>query len=250
MATTLLAAAAKSAAPDRSAARRTLDALPQIRTNVSSPERWLSFIGGTAMTLYGLSGRETRLLPTLLGGYPLYRAATGHCPGYQAMGISMSDTTNPNAVIAAGHGARVECSVVINRPLAELYRYWRDFENLPRIMSHLVDVDTTTDGRSHWIAKAPLGMRVVWDAEIVTDIPGEVIGWKSLDGADVDTAGSVRFRPLDNGCTEVRVNLKYDPPMGQVGRAVAMRFGEAPEVQVREDLNRFKQQVESTGMAR
>ena len=246
MATTLIAAAAKSAAGTDSTIARVVDRLPQIRTNVSSAERWVSFGLGGALAVLGFDCRGPSLLSTLAGGVLLYRAASGNCPLYQALGVSTSDSTNPNTAIAAGHGTRVEHAVTVMKPAAEVYRFWRDFENLPRFMTHLIDVDTTTDGRSHWVAKGPLGLKVEWDAEIIADIPAEVIGWKSLDGSDVDTAGSVRFRELPHGRgTEVRVNLKYDPPAGKVGRAVARLFGEAPEQQIREDLRRFKQIVEA-----
>jgi uncharacterized membrane protein len=114
-------------------------------------------------------------------------------------------------------------------------------------MTHLLDVDTTTDGESHWVAKGPLGLRVEWDAKIIQDEPGQVIAWKSLPGADVDSTGSVHFRAIPGG-TEVRVNLKYDPPCGQLGTAVAKLFGENPQRQVREDLLRFKKMIETNGI--
>ena len=165
---------------------------------------------------------------------------------YQVLGVSTSDSTAPNTAIAAGHGTRVEHAVTVMKPASEIYEFWRDFENLPKFMTHLVDVDTTTNGGSHWIAKGPLGTKVEWDAEIIVDIPGEAIGWKSIDGADVDTAGSVRFRELGpSRGTEVRVNLKYDPPAGRVGTAIARLFGEAPEQQIRDDLRRFKETMEA-----
>jgi len=246
MATTLVATASKSIAGTDSGVARAVHALPQIRTNVSSNERWLSLAAGGTLTALGFDGRGPSLLSSLLGGYLIYRAATGNCPMYQALGVSTSDSTAPNTAIAAGHGTRVEHAVTVMKPASEIYEFWRDFENLPRFMTHLVDVDTTTDGRSHWIAKGPLGTKVEWDAELIADIPGEAIGWKSLDGADVDTAGSVRFRELGlNRGTEVRVNLKYDPPAGKVGTAISRLFGEAPEQQVREDMRRFKEIMEA-----
>ena len=99
-------------------------------------------------------------------------------------------------------------------------------------------------------ARGPLGMKVEWDAEIIVDLPGEAIGWKSIDGSDVDTAGSVRFRELPHGRgTEVRVNLKYDPPGGKVGTAIAKLFGESPEQQIRADMRRFKQILEAGEIA-
>jgi len=246
MATTLLATAAKSIAGTDSGVSRAVHALPHIRTNVSSNERWISLAAGGALSVLGFDGRGPSILSSLLGGFLIYRAATGNCPMYQALGVSTSDSTAPNTAIAAGHGTRVEHAVTVMKPASEVYDFWRDFENLPRFMTHLVDVDTTTNGRSHWIAKGPLGTKVEWDAEIIADIPGEAIGWKSLDGADVDTAGSVRFRELGHGRgTEVRVNLKYDPPLGKVGTAISRLFGESPEQQIREDMRRFKEVLES-----
>jgi uncharacterized membrane protein len=250
MATTLFATAAKSIAGTNSGVARAVDHLPHIRTNLSSNERWLSLAAGGALSALGFDGRGPSLLSGLLGGYLVYRAATGNCMMYQALGVSTSDSTAPNTAVTAGHGTRVEHAITVLRPAGKVYEFWRDFENLPHFMTHLVDVDTTTNGKSHWIAKGPLGTKVEWDAQIIVDIPGEAIGWKSLDGADVDTAGSVRFREIPNGRgTEVRVNLKYDPPAGRVGIAVARLFGQSPEKQVREDMRRFKQLMESGEIA-
>ncbi|MBA4062683.1 MAG: cyclase [Isosphaera sp.] len=246
MAATLLSVAAKSAAGRDSAVARAVDALPQVRTNLSSPERWVSLAAGGALFGLGFDGRGPGLLSCLAGTYLLYRAATGNCLAYQALGFSTSDATAPASVIAAEHGTRVEHVVTVMKPADQVYRFWRDFENLPRFMTHLVDVDTTTDGRSRWVAKGPLGLQVEWEAELLTDTPNRVIAWKSVDGSDVDTAGSVRFTDLPHGQgTEVRVELKYDPPGGKVGSAVARLFGENPDRQVREDLRRFKQILET-----
>lgn len=245
MATTLLTTAAKTLAGPESGVGRALDRLPQVRTNVSSAERWVSLVGGGALMALGFDGRGPSLLSTLLGGGLLYRAATGHCPVYQALGVSMSDTTADQAVIAAGHGTKVEHTLTVNKPAADVYRVFRDFEFLPRFMTHLLDVDTTTDGKSHWVARGPLGAVFEWDAEIIADEPNKVISWKSLDGADVDTAGSVHFRERPGGATEVRVVLKYDPPAGRIGAAIASLVGQSPEQQIRADMARFKELMET-----
>ncbi len=243
MASNLLTVAAKSIGGPRSPAAAALDALPPMRTNVSSAGRWASLLGGAALTGYGLKGGG--VTPTLVGGFLLYRAATGHCPVSQALGVSAADATAPNSVIAAGHGSRVDATVVVRKPAAEVYRFWRDFENLPRFMAHLIDVDTTTDGQSRWTARGPLGLQVQWDAELIADEPARLIAWKSLSGSDVDTAGAVHFTPTPDGQgTAVRVELKYDPPAGKVGTVVARWFGEDPERQVREDLERFRELLE------
>ena len=250
MATTLMATTVKSIAGSNSSVARGVDALPHIPTNLSSPERWASLVVGTALSAYGLTERGPTLVSTLAGGYLLYRAASGHCPAYQALGVSTSESTAPNSVIPADHGTRVEHVVTVMKPVADVYNYWRDFENLPHFMTHLIDVDTTSDGRSHWVAKGPLGLRVEWDAELIADVPNKTIAWRSLPGADVDTTGSVHFRELPHGRgTEVRVNLKYDPPGGKLGTAVAKLFGENPDRQVREDLRRFRQILEASEVA-
>jgi uncharacterized membrane protein len=136
--------------------------------------------------------------------------------------------------------------ITINRPVDEVYAFWRDFENLPRFMYHLEHVETTSDRRSHWVAKAPVGKAVEWDAEITDDRPNELISWKSI-GADDDVrnSGTVRFSeaPGDRG-TEVRVDLHYDPPGGKAGAFVAKLFGEEPSIQINDDLRRFKQVME------
>ncbi len=146
----------------------------------------------------------------------------------------------PNDVI---HVSKV---VGINRPAADLYQYWHDFENLPRFMTHLKSVRVTGDGQSHWIANAPAGKTVEWDAEVTSDIPNEEIAWRSLPGADVFNAGSVRFESDSGGRgSRVRVDLRYSPPAGIIGATLAKLFGEEPEQQVREDLRRFKQVMET-----
>ncbi len=144
---------------------------------------------------------------------------------------------------------KVSRSITINRPPDELYRFWRDFHNLPQFMYHLEDVQVLDERRSHWVTKAPAGTRVEWDAEITEDQPNELIAWQSLPGADVPNRGQVRFmsllnRPGSNNATEVRVEIEYNPPAGALGKAVAKLFGEDATQQVHGDLRRFKQVME------
>ncbi|HEX5580384.1 MAG TPA: SRPBCC family protein, partial [Gemmatimonadaceae bacterium] len=140
---------------------------------------------------------------------------------------------------------RVE-SVTILSPREEVYEFWRDFQNLPRFMRHLESVRVLDDRRSHWVARAPAGRTVEWEAEIVEDRPNELIAWRSVAGADVDNAGHVRFSDAPGGRgTEVTVALRYDPPAGKLGAAVAKLFHEEPGQQVEEDLRRFKQVMET-----
>ena len=143
-------------------------------------------------------------------------------------------------------GPRATNSIVVNKSPEEVYRHWRNFENLPAFMRHLESVSETGAGRSHWVAKAPAGGAVEWDALITEDRPGELIAWRSLEGADVYNAGSVSFEPAPGGRgTIVKVRIDYDPPAGVVGSAVAWLFGEEPSQQVQSDLRRFKQILET-----
>lgn len=140
----------------------------------------------------------------------------------------------------------VRQSVTIARPAQDLYAFWRDFANLPRIMRHLKSVEVLSGDRSHWVAKGPMNTSVEWDAIITEDTPGRRIAWRSLEDAEVPNEGWVEFNraPAGQG-TEVQVSLSYDPPLGPIGKAVAWLFGEEPNQQVREDLQRFQQLMET-----
>ena len=183
----------------------------------------------------------------LVGGGLIQRGATGNCMTYSALGVNTARPSDGRPVtIGAGRGVKVSQSITVLKEPAELYRFWRDFRNLPRVMRHLKSVEVTGDNRSHWTASAPFGKTVEWDAEIYTERGDELIGWRSLAGSQVDTVGSVQFRraPGNRG-TEVTVTLKYDPPAGKLGAAIAAMFGESADHQVKEDLRRFKQIMEA-----
>jgi len=146
----------------------------------------------------------------------------------------------------SGRGVKVERVETINRPVSEVYSFWRNFENLPRFMRHLESVESIGGNRSRWRARGPAGVTVEWEAELLQDRPDEWIAWRSLPGARVENSGSVRFSraPGARG-TEVRVQLQYVPPAGALGRTIAKLFGEEPDQQVHEDLHRFKQLMET-----
>jgi uncharacterized membrane protein len=145
---------------------------------------------------------------------------------------------------------RYKKTTIIDRPTDELYRFWRNFENLPRFMYHLESVRTSGETRSHWVAKAPMGSKVEWDAEITEDRPNELIAWRSTAG-DVENSGSVRFiRAPGNRGTLVAVELEYKPPGGKLGAAIAKLFREEPGEQVKDSLRFFKQLMETGEIAR
>jgi uncharacterized membrane protein len=143
-------------------------------------------------------------------------------------------------------GVQVRQQITVNRSLPELYRFWRNVENLPRVMSYLEDVRTMGDRRSHWVAKGPAGQRVEWDAEITDARENELVAWRSLEGSEVPNEGSVRFsRNPDGTGTIVDVAMTYHPPGGKAGAAVAKLFGREPAQEIKRDLEHFKERVEA-----
>ena len=203
-------------------------------------QRLIGGAAGGALVLLGLRKKGVLGLGiAAVGGYLAYRAATGNDPVMKAAGLGGGQVSSKPIF--------VEHSVVIERAPQQVYDFWRKLDNLPQIMSHLEEVTQLDAKRSRWVAKAPLGTHVEWEAEIVNDKPGERIGWHSLPGATVDNAGSVQFEGLPGGnSTRVHVALSYRPPAGPLGAAVAKLFGEEPSQQIAEDLQKFKQSFEGS----
>lgn len=136
--------------------------------NVGDTERWASVVGGALLARSGLRRSSLKgLFLTLLGGTLIYRGVTGHCDVYEVLGISTGRRTqSPVASVFHKEGIKVEKSITVNRSPEELYRFWRNFENLPHFMEHLESVRRIDDKRSHWIARAPMGRTVEWEAEV------------------------------------------------------------------------------------
>lgn len=217
--------------------------------NVSETERIGSAIAGGALAVLGIAkGGWAGWGLALVGGGLVYRGATGHCGLYQALDVNTAHKDHTG--VKHGHGIRVEKSVTINKQPEELYEFWRNFSNLPRFMKHLESVHDKGGSYSHWVVKAPAGMTVEWDAEVINEIENELIAWRSLEGATVPNAGSVRFEhaPGNRGSI-LRVSLSYEPPGGMIGSKIAKLFGEEPDQQVEEDLRRFKQLMEAGEIA-
>jgi uncharacterized membrane protein len=239
---------------DRDNSRRTTqsatwpDSPKNTTVNVSEAERAVSTIGGAVLLLNGLASRGiARWGSFLVGADLLYRGVKGECMVYKSLGINTAKKSgNGSAAVDASKSINVKQSVTIDKPADELFRFWRNFENLPKFMQHLKDVKVQGETRSHWVANAPLGASVEWDAEIFNEKPGEMIAWKSLPGSQVMNAGTVQFRELSEGRgTEVKVEINYEPPAGGFGAAIAKLLGEEPEQQVREDLRHFKNLMEA-----
>ncbi|MGI8786724.1 MAG: SRPBCC family protein [Pyrinomonadaceae bacterium] len=232
------------------------DILTNMNTNVSPTERIVSGVAGGALITYGAKRKDAiGVVLSIIGGGLALRGATGHCQVYDAMDINTATAqkrqdknSKENSFaknLLPGGKIHVKKSVTINKSPAEIYQFWRNFENLPQFMTHLESVTNTEGNRSHWKAKAPFGQTVEWDAEITSDQENERIGWKSIEGADVPNSGVVEFNPTVNRGTEVRVVLTYEAPGGKLGSLVAKLFGEEPSQQVYGDLCRLKSIMEA-----
>ena len=219
--------------------------------NVSTPERWASALGGGALLAYGASRHSwNRALLMAAGGGLLHRAVTGQCQLYKVLNVNTaSKGKNGVTSVHHGEGIKVEHAVAIGRSPEDLYLFWRNIENLPTFLKHLESVRILNDGRSHWVVRAPGGKTVEWDAEIHNEIENELIAWRSLEGADINNAGSVRFRRLPDGLTEVKVTMSFEPPFGRFGLEIAKLLGEDPAQQLQQDLWRFKQIMETGGLS-
>jgi uncharacterized membrane protein len=206
--------------------------------NFSDTERWGSLITGGALVLSGLSQRSLRgALMAIAGGTLAYHGVAGQ----KSLQDTVTEATGINKPL------RVEKTVTIqNKSAAELYILWHNFENLPTFMKHLKSVTVMSSTRSHWVANAPLGNTVEWDAEIINDLENHLISWASVPGAAVENSGFVRFQAAPPGRgTEVKVVLEYSVPSGSLTAAIAKVFGENPEQQIGDDLRRFKMLMET-----
>jgi uncharacterized membrane protein len=188
--------------------------------------------------MYGLRRSLGSLALAVGGGMLLYRGVTGHCKAYESLGL--------NSVSSEGAGVEVEATITVYKPIADVYRFYRKLENHPRFVTHLKSVQATDSKHSHWVAQGPLQRSIEWDAEITQERENDVLSWRSLPGADVDNAGTVRFRELpgERG-TEVHVSLEYHPPGGVVGTGLGKLFNTITTQRLREDLRHFKQLLET-----
>jgi uncharacterized membrane protein len=228
--------------------------------NVGDAERVASVALGGMLAATGLKKRGLGgLLLALAGAELIRRGSTGHCMLYDAIGFSSADSEHrmrdggrhrsdlrgTAATVNARKSIKIERSVIVDRPRTRLYEFWRDFQNLPRFFDHLQSVTVSDSIHSHWVARGPGNACVEWDAEIVNDIPDELIAWKTIGNPDVAHAGSVHFTDAPDGeGTTVRLVMDYEPPGGRVAAVAAKFIGESPDQKVRDDLRRLKTVVE------
>jgi uncharacterized membrane protein len=218
-----------------------------MKRNVSDWECGVSIAAGAILVLAGMKSSGRMRTQLLTGGAGLaLRGLSGYCPVNQLLGrtIESSDT---RVALGGSAGVKLEESVTIRRSARELYDMWHSVDFLPRIFSHIESVRSLGGNRTHWVMRGPVGVKLEWDAETINEIPNELIAWKSLEGSDVVSAGSVHFREHVLGGapeTEVTVSMQYAPPAGRAGAALAWLAGASPAASLREDLNGLKQRLE------
>jgi uncharacterized membrane protein len=218
------------------------------RRNVADTERIVSVVAGAGLIAFAATRRPVTALAAVAAGAGLIaRGMTGRSVVYRAAHIDTRDQ-DTRRMLSGDGGIHVTQTVLITRQLHDVYAYWRDLRNLPRFMSHLEDVQPLSGMTSHWIAKGPAGKRVEWDAEIINEVEDKVIGWRSLPGSEVISAGSVNFRERRGWGTEVTVKLQYEPAGGRPAAWLAWVLGADPARTIRDDLRRMKASLEAGEM--
>ena len=211
-----------------------------MQTNLGRWERLGSVAAGAGLLYLATRQPRMRAARQALGASLLARGVTGHCMVKRALLGDQASRTDTKRWLGGAAGIHVRESVVIGRPVAEVYRFWRDLGNLARFLRHVERVDELDARRSHWVVRGPGTMRLEWDAEILSDEPEALLSWKSTAPADIVSAGSVIFRPIGTQQTQVSVHFQYAPPGGSLGRKVAAVLGRDPQRQVREDLQHLR----------
>lgn len=175
--------------------------------------------------------------PTLQDDGP---AATSKRDAGAAVAATLSNAKGSSGTVQA---------VTINKPVSEVFGYFRNFANLPTFMENVVSIDVKSDTLSHWVVKAPAGQTVEWDARVTDEAVDHHIAWASEPGASVANSGRIEFRDAGKRGTVVSLTILYDPPAGIIGKIVAKFFQREPAIQARRDLNRFKQLMETGEVA-
>jgi len=215
------------------------------KRTVGSRERWVSGLGGGALALWGLRRMSLAGLAVAAAGAALaWRGLGGWRRLYEALGIDRAGAGRT----VGNLGVKIDRDVVVAAPAERLYRFWRNVENLPRIMSHLERVEILGDTRSRWRVNGPAGVPLEWEAEIINDQPPHLIAWRTLPGAPVSHAGSVRFTPV-GAATRIDVSLQYDAPGGTLAHAAAALMDADAGARIERDLREFKRALESGRLA-
>ena len=170
------------------------------------------------------------------GGVAAMRGITGYCPFYDMMGKEESRMHNIN----------IRTSLIVKKPVEEVYAFWRKLSNLPLFMEHLQNVEETGKTSSIWMAKIPGGLGTIsWNAVIVNERRNEVLGWRSLSNSAIDNAGKVKFTKMDSYTTGIEVVFSYKAPFGLLGENIARLFTPSFEKLITKDIQRFSGYIEN-----
>lgn len=210
--------------------------LPKIKNNVSTLERIIMVTSGAYLLYNGLTQKEKSFTKSSIGGSMLLRGISGYCPVYDAV----DHLKNGKA-----YNVNIKVNSVIDKPVSEVYSFWRNLENLPKFMSHLDSIQTFSNTQSEWIAKGPLGIGTLkWNTEIIKDEENAMISWMSHTDAPVNNAGKVVFTPKGNS-TELDINITYRAPHGVAGETAAKLLNPLFEKMVSDDVKSLKSYLES-----
>ncbi len=216
----------------------------KLSVNVGKAERIASIIAGTLLLYQGLKNEDKKLgmAAAAAGGLLFFRGATGHSEIYRLSGKHKLPDTVQNINIIS--------KLTVNKPRMEVYNFWRKLSNLPLFMEHLEKVEIKDDKTSHWVAKIPGGLgKIEWDAEIVKEVEGELLGWNSLPHASINNAGKIEFRDTDNNATEMTVVISYRAPFGDIGEGLAGLLNPAVKKMIDKDVKNFKRYIEAGDIA-
>jgi len=202
--------------------------------NVGTNGRVVSAALGSLLIYNAIKGRK-KPLQAILGGFLVYRGATGNCPLRSALDNKMK--TSP---------IEIDMALTVNKPLAETYRFWRNLGNLPLFMKHLKNVTEADERNSVWEAALPLHMgKLQWEAQITEERENELLSWRSIEGADIDNSGSVFFMDAGKFGTEIRVHIQYSAPAGKPGELAARLINPLLEGMIKEDIRNFRRYFET-----
>ena len=216
-----------------------LDNIILPKKNISEVERFVSVLGG-AYLLYDSVKNKRSVAEYGAAGFMLFRGLSGYCPatrlGERLLNKNYTHTSNVN----------IHTRFIVNRPVEEVYNFWRHLGNLPVFMEHLESVAVLSDNLSEWKAKLPGGLGTVsWQAEIVAEEPYKYIGWQSLPGSRIKNAGKVQFKDAGELGTLVHVVFSYHAPFGHAGEEIAKLLNPVFEKLVRKDVMGFKRFMET-----
>jgi uncharacterized membrane protein len=215
--------------------------------NVETWERVVSVVAGAGLVAAGWRrGGVSRRAATTVGTGLIARGIAGYCPVNAATGRGSTPRDDTRQALGGSRGVFVQESVTIDAPVQTLFELWRDPSNLPQLLPDVERIDVLDDRRSHWVVLGPAGTVLEWDAEIINEVPNQTIGWKSLPGADVASAGSVRFHPAGENSTQVTVTMQYAPLAGRAGATAAWLTGYGAAGRVREALRQLQEEFQGS----